>query len=143
MTENALFFKPPLGFFRNFVVESKGKHRDEFDIKGAMMPIVDFARIFALQNKIPETNTQERLEQLFQLSVLTESEYEELDQSYSFLMQQRFLNQIADILEENVPPNNYINPKSLTSIEQTMLKEIFKKIEKFQSKLEFEFTGLA
>jgi len=108
-----------------------------------MMPIVDFARIFALQNKIPETNTQERLEQLFQLSVLTESEYEELDQSYRFLMQQRFLNQIADILEENVPPNNYINPKSLTSIEQTMLKEIFKKIEKFQSKLEFEFTGLA
>ncbi len=142
MTENALYFKPPLGFFRNFVVESKGEHRNEFDIKGAMMPIVDFARIFALKYKIPETNTQERLEQLFQLSVLTETEYEELDQSYSFLMQQRFLGQITDILEEHTPPNNYINPKLLSSIEQTMLKEIFKKIEKFQSMLEFEFTGL-
>ncbi|HSO66831.1 MAG TPA: DUF294 nucleotidyltransferase-like domain-containing protein, partial [Desulfatirhabdiaceae bacterium] len=28
MTENALYFKPPLGFFRNFIVESKGEHRD-------------------------------------------------------------------------------------------------------------------
>ncbi|MEA3280509.1 MAG: DUF294 nucleotidyltransferase-like domain-containing protein, partial [Thermodesulfobacteriota bacterium] len=46
LTENTLHFKPPIGFFRNFVVESKGEHRDSFDIKNAMMPIVDFARIY-------------------------------------------------------------------------------------------------
>jgi signal-transduction protein with cAMP-binding, CBS, and nucleotidyltransferase domain len=64
MTENALNFKPPLGFFRNFVVESKGRHRNAFDIKSAMTPIVDFARVYALKNKIDETNTIERLDQL-------------------------------------------------------------------------------
>ena len=47
LTENALHFKPPLGFFRNFVVESKGEHRNTFNIKHAIMPIVDFARIYA------------------------------------------------------------------------------------------------
>jgi CBS domain-containing protein len=34
MCENALHFKAPIGFFRNFVVESKGEHRDALDIKG-------------------------------------------------------------------------------------------------------------
>ena len=55
LTENALHFKPPIGFFRNFVVESKGEHRNKFDIKSAMTPIVDFARIYALKNRIEET----------------------------------------------------------------------------------------
>ena len=141
MTENALCFKPPLGFFRKFVVESKGKHRNKFDIKHAMQPVVDFARILALKHQIAATNTQERLAQLREQGVINRAEYEELDQAYSFLMQQRFLNQISDILIEKVSPSNYINPKSLSSLEQTLLKAIFKKIEKFQSKLEFEFTG--
>ena len=49
MAESAQHFKPPIGFFRNFIVESKGDHRDSFDIKKAMVPIVDFARIYALR----------------------------------------------------------------------------------------------
>ena len=142
MTENALCFKPPLGFFRNFVVESKGKHRNKFDVKHAMQPVVDFARILALKHQIAATNTQERLAQLREQGVINRAEYEELDQAYSFLMQQRFLSQISDILNQKVTPSNYINPKSLSSLDQTLLKAIFKKIEKFQSKLEFEFTSL-
>ena len=143
LTENALYFKPPIGFFRNFVVESKGEHRNSFDIKNAMMPIVDFARIYALKNRIEETNTQERLNQLYLRKILSEPDYNEIELVYSFLMQMRFMRQVTSVIEENEKPDNYINPKKLSSIEQTMLKEIFKTIEKFQSKLGFEFTGLA
>jgi len=50
--------------------------------------------------------------------------------------------QIESVVEENGKPDNYINPKKLSRIEQTMLKEIFKRIEKFQTKLSVEFTGL-
>lgn len=142
LTENALYFKPPLGFFRNFIVESKGEHRNQFDIKRAMMPIVDFARIYALKNGIAETNTQKRLEQLMRRSVLSRFEYEELALSYGFLMQQRFLNQINNILHQNAPPDNYINPKILSEMEQYILKVIFKTIEKYQTKLDFEFTSM-
>ena len=141
LTENAMHFKPPLGFFRNFLVESKGEHRNAFDIKGAMVPIVDFARIYALKNSLEETNTLERLNQLHLNKVLKEEEYNEIEQAYSFLMQLRFVRQITAIMDDGAPPDNYINPKKLTRIEQTMLKEIFKRIEKFQSKLEFEFTS--
>jgi len=143
LTENALHFKPPIGFFRNFVVESKGKHRDAFDIKSAMTPIVDFARIYALKNKIEETNTLERLRQLYIKKILSRQEYEELEKAYSFLLQQRFVRQITAIIDEKAEPDNYIKPKTLTHIEQKMLKEIFVRIEKFQSKLNFEFIGIA
>lgn len=142
MTENALYFKPPIGFFRNFVVESKGEHRNAFDIKRAIMPITDFARIYALQHKIEETNTMERLTQLSLSKVLSHQEFEELEKAYSFLMQLRFVRQVTAAIDEGSKPDNYINPKKLTSIEQTTLREIFKRVEKFQSKLSFDFIGM-
>ncbi len=142
LTENALHFRPPIGFFRNFVVKSKGEHRNTFDIKRAMMPIVDAARIYALQNKIGETNTFERLRQLHERGVLSEKDTGDLKQAYSFLMQIRFARQVTAVIEENVKPDNHINPKTLSPLEQTMLKEVFKRIEKFQTKLGFDFTGI-
>lgn len=142
LTENALHFKPPMGFFRNFVVESKGKHRDKFDIKAAMLPIVDFARIFALRHQVEETNTLGRLAVLRRKNVLSEEEYEEINKAYSFMMQQRFVRQITAIVDEKGQPDNHINPKHLTRIEQKMLKEIFSRVSNFQSKLDAEFIGI-
>ena len=142
LAENAMFFTPPIGFFRNFLVESKGEHRDSFDIKAAMQPVIDYARIYALNNRIAETNTLGRLQELLDQKKLSAQQYQEIDTVYSYLMQQRFVRQVKACIEENGKPDNYINPKKLSRIEQTTLKEIFKRIEKFQAKLSFDFTGL-
>lgn len=140
MVENAFNFRPPLGFFRNIVVQSKGEHKDTFDIKRAMMPIIDFARIYSLRHGIRETNTLARLEKIYEKRVLTKSEYEDIVQSYQYLMNLRFLRQITAI-SEGGRADNFINPKNLTRIDQTMLKEIFKRIEGIQQKMSIEFTG--
>jgi len=50
--------------------------------------------------------------------------------------------QVKIIVEENAAPDKYSNPKKLSPIEQTMLKEIFKRIDKFWGKLSFDFTGM-
>jgi CBS domain-containing protein len=142
LAENAMFFTPPIGFFRNFLVESKGEHRDSFDIKAAMQPVVDYARIYALNHRVAETNTLGRLRELLDQKKLSAQQYQELDTVYSYLMQQRFVRQVKAFIEENGKPDNYINPKKLSRIEQTTLKEIFKRIEGFQAKLSFDFTGL-
>jgi CBS domain-containing protein len=141
LAENALFFTPPIGFFRNFLVESKGEHRDSFDIKAAMQPVVDYARIYALNHGIAETNTLGRLNELLRQKKISTQQFNELDTVYSYLMQQRFVRQVRVSLEEHAEPDNYVNPKKLSRIEQTTLKEIFKRIEKFQAKLSFDFTG--
>jgi CBS domain-containing protein len=106
------------------------------------MPVVDLARIYALSNRIEETNTLGRLKQLHLNRVFTRPEYNELEQSYAFMLHLRFVRQVSAILDENRRADNNINPKKLSPIEQTMLKEIFRRIEKFQSKLEFDFIGL-
>ena len=49
----ALSNPPPLSFFRGFVVERSGEHKNEFDIKArAMMPLSDAARVLAHDLKI-------------------------------------------------------------------------------------------
>jgi len=108
-----------------------------------MMIIVNFARIYALNNGIEETNTQERLNQLFLKKVLSWEDYNELEQSYNYLMQMRLVRQVSAVIRENGKPDNYINPKMLSHIEQTTLKEIFKRIEKFQEQMSGRFIGVA
>jgi CBS domain-containing protein len=141
LTQNALLHKPPLGFFRNFVVESKGEHRNKFDIKHAMLPIVDYARVYALRHGVAETNTLDRLQQLMQKEILPARDYHEIEQGYSFMMQLRFARQVSAMIEEEVPPDNYINPKELSGIEQRLLKEIFIRIGNLQTHMSFDFTG--
>ena len=139
MAENAVYFKPPIGFFGNFQVKSHGPHKNCLDIKMANTPIVDFARIYALKHGIKQTSTQERLYQLYIKKILTRNEYNELDQAYGFMMQIRFRVQIQAILGLHLKPDNFVNPKTLSSIEKKMLKEILKKIKDIQAKLSFDF----
>jgi CBS domain-containing protein len=143
MVDNAMYFKPPLGLFRNFVVESKGEHRNSLNVKIAMTPIVDFARIYTLKNGIKATNTFERIEYLCHMGALSQAQYEELEKSYAFLMQLRMERQVTALIDEKKEADNFINPKGMTHIEQTMLKEIFKRISSLQSQMCFEFTGTA
>jgi CBS domain-containing protein len=140
LTENALGFRPPLSFFNNFVVETKGRHRNQFNIKNAMTCVVDFARIYALHYDIADTNTHDRLYRLSLEKVLKPDEYQDLEQAYSYMMQHRLLAQISSI-ESGAPPDNYINPKELSKIEQALFRTIFKRIERMQANMKMKFTG--
>nr|WP_320193665.1 DUF294 nucleotidyltransferase-like domain-containing protein [uncultured Desulfobacter sp.] len=138
MAENTSHFRVPIGFWGNFIVESKGELKNTFDIKKPMMLVVDFARIYALQNKISATNTMERLELLYKKKIINESDFNDMSHSYSYMMNLRFINQINRIINEARDPNNYINPKKLSRIDQKTLKEVFKKIEE-RANLQQEF----
>lgn len=129
MAANTTHFRVPIGFFGNFIVKSQGKFKNTFDIKAPMMLVVDFARVYALQHKISATNTMERLELLYKKNAISGSDYNDITHSYSYMMNLRFINQINGIINEGGEPNNNINPKKLSRIEQQTLKEIFKKIE--------------
>jgi len=56
-------------------------------------------------------------------------------------LQLRFARQVNAILGEGAPPDNYINPRELSGIEQRLLKEIFIRIGNLQTRLSFDFTG--
>jgi CBS domain-containing protein len=140
MSKNALQYEPPLtAVFRNFrTFEQEGQR--VFDLKKAMTPIVDLVRVYALRHQVAQTNTGERMAALHQLAVFTEKEYHELLHAYYYLMGMRLRKQAKQLLEEQVPPTNYLDPHTLTKVEQVTLKEIFKVIADFQLKIKVAFT---
>ncbi|MFP4258878.1 MAG: DUF294 nucleotidyltransferase-like domain-containing protein [Desulfovermiculus sp.] len=140
LAENALHFKPPLDFFGNFALQSKGEKKNTLDIKSPMRLIVDFARLYALQHKIPVTNTFDRLHGMTEQGVLDKEDADELIHAYSVLMHARLSHQARCITELGISPNNDINPKALTHIEQQILKEAFKRIRMAQGKMRMELT---
>ena len=132
---------PPIGRFGNFIVETSGVHKGSFDLKSSMIPIVDFARIYALKNKIRASNTMMRLDALRDLKVLTDLNHQEMTQAYSYLMKIRLRIQAHAISKRENAPDNFVYPKNLSSIEQTLLKEIFSQTKNFQVRLSYDFTG--
>lgn len=132
LTQNALKIKPPIGLLKSAEV---------FDIKLALLPIVDLIRIYSLKNKIRSTNTIERLNQLHEKNIFSKTGYHSLIQAYNFLMQVRFRHQTR-LLSEMQPLNNNINPKHLTDLEQTIFLKILAQISDFQSKLSFDFKSI-
>jgi len=140
IAKNALQYKPPLTFFKNIRTQTIGKI-EVFDIKNAMTPVVDLVRVYALQNRVFAENTGERLKALKEKGVFTDSQFHELMHSYYYLMSMRLKNQANQIMQDKKEPDNYIDLKSITNIEQVTLKEIFKVIDNFQEGIKIRFTN--
>jgi PAS domain S-box-containing protein len=142
LARDILVMEPPIGRFGKFIVETSGDNRGGLDIKKAMVPIVDFARIYALKHEIKAANTITRLDALRELKILTERSHQEMVQAYSFLMQMRLNIQADAVSSGSKQPDNIVFPKKLTSIEQLLLKEIFTQTKNYQTRLSYDFTGL-
>jgi PAS domain S-box-containing protein len=141
MALNVLHFEPPLGLFGGIALQTVGEHRRVVDIKSAMTPIVDFARIYALRHDLAARGTVERLGGLLAAEVLTRQNHDEIVQIYGALMQIRLENQ-AYALSAQRTPDNLVEPERLTHLQRRILRESFAQIRNFQTRLSYDFTGL-
>jgi len=139
LAKDCLVGKPPLTFFRNFIVEKDGVHKNRLDLKTrGLVPIVDFGRVMALKYGIKETNTVERLEALAAGKHIPRELFTDALEAYEFQMQVRLIHQLR-MLEQNLTPDNFIDPAELSDIEKMTLKEAFAVIGRIQSYLKDEF----
>jgi PAS domain S-box-containing protein len=139
LADSTLRFKPPVGFFGNIQIETSGRHAAAFNIKSAIIPLVNFARIYALRQGYEETNTLARLRRLRDDGILLPSSHDELVQAYAALMQMRLAHQ-ATQWSEGVEPDNQIDLRKLTALERMVLKKVFADITVFQARLETDFA---
>jgi len=124
-------FDTPLGLFSDFVVD-KESHKDELDIKkGGIFPIVHGVRTLAIEKRLEETNTVERLKELNNLEILDREFTNELIESFNFLLTLRLKFRLEKIDKREVL-DNYINPSKLTVLEKDLLKDSFKIVNKFK-----------
>lgn len=145
LAANALQHRPPLGFFRNFVLVHDGKHDRTLDIKRrAIAPITDIARLSALSLGLPQTNTAERLQAaadaVGEEGGLSPGMAGNLGDALAFIARLRIQHQ-ADQIHEGLTPDNYLSPETLSDLERKHLKEAFKVIQVMQDTLENRYQG--
>jgi len=138
--ENALLRKPPVGLFGQ-VQAGSGSRPDTVDLKFIQMLIITFGRLYALKHGVRENNTADRLQRLHDLGVTGTSQHRDIAQAYEFLMRLRLSHQ-AKALAADMQPDNDIDPRELTAIEQKMFKQILHQILGMQAKISQDF-GLA
>lgn len=132
MSKNALQHRPPLGFFRDFVLVQDGENKNVLDLKhNGIAPIVDLARIYALSQGITATNTIDRLRAAAGTPAVTQSSALNLIDAYEFLGMLRMQHQ-AQRITEGKAPNNYLPPKNISKLEREHLKDAFKVIKNMQ-----------
>jgi CBS domain-containing protein len=139
MARNTLSYRPPLGFFGNFVLNEKGEGKGGLNIKSAMRLVVDFGRTYAMQAELVETNTIRRIEALCNQNRLKKEERDDLIHAYDFLMHQRLKHQSQVVEKNGGPPDNLLHPDDLTTLDQQALKEAFKQIRIAQARMRLDF----
>ena len=136
LAKNALQNPPPLTFFRNFVVENDGKHKDEFDIKArAMMPLADAARVLTLQHKISRVNnTFKRFEHLAEVEPNHKELFQQAADAYEILVRYRAIHGL-----KNKDSGRFFNPSNLSKMQRLLLRNSFQPISALQSILKTRF----
>ncbi|MCG6941848.1 MAG: DUF294 nucleotidyltransferase-like domain-containing protein [Thiohalocapsa sp.] len=135
MAANALKHRPPLGFFRNFVLIRGGEHDHTFDIKHrGIVPIVDLARVYALSAGLQETNTLERLRAAGAAKALSADGAANLVDAHEFIGTLRMRHQ-AEQLRRGEKADNFLSPDDLSPLERGHLKDAFALINTIQESL--------
>jgi CBS domain-containing protein len=131
--------RPPLGFFGNFSVDSEGAHKDKINLKiNGVGPIVDIARLCALELGIPETSTLERLAALRPTHPLISHYGDELSGAFEFLSLLRIHHQFEQ-LQAGVAVDNFVDPEALSRYEKKSLKDAFRLISRAQDLIVEEY----
>ncbi len=141
LARNALNRTPPLGFFKEFVVEPDGAYRDTINLKRrGTAPLTDVIRVHALAIGSSERNSFRRLDDIAESDLLPEGKCLEITDALEYLSIIRVQHQ-AKALAQGKEANNQLNPKTLSAFERRSLKAAFQVIDNAQKFLKFRYTA--
>ncbi|MBA1147929.1 cyclic nucleotide-binding/CBS domain-containing protein [Ectothiorhodospiraceae bacterium WFHF3C12] len=139
MARNALNRTPPLGFFRDFVMEKDGKHNNSINVKRrGTAPLADLIRVHALACGSSAQNSFRRLDDIGKTQLLGPGVADRLGYALEFLTMSRLRHQVFDIEHEQEPDNN-VEPENVSSEERRNLKDAFRVLSDAQKFLAFRY----
>lgn len=135
LAAQAVRHEPPLGFFRGFVLQKEGDHKDTLDLKwGGIGAVQETARVYALAAGSPAMRTHERISDAAVANLMSHETATELRDAYEFISYVRLEHQVAR-LHDGQPPNNNVDPEKLTSLERRHLRDAFGVLRTVQGQL--------
>lgn len=139
LAKHAGDYQVPLGFFRGFVLEREGEHRDTLDLKaGGIAGLVDVARVFALSKGLPQIATRSRIEGAQAAEALSADTASNILDAYEFMSYIRLRHQGRQ-LAAGSRPDNRLNPAELSDFEKRHLRDAFGIVSKAQQALAVSF----
>ncbi|HEX5205220.1 MAG TPA: putative nucleotidyltransferase substrate binding domain-containing protein [Actinoplanes sp.] len=136
LLDEALGWRPPTGFVRDFVVVQGGKHSGRLDLKsGGLMPVVALARWIAIASGDARGTTTARLRRGAEEGLLTTDEADTLaggfDAGYGLLLRHQ-----ARAIRDGVPPTRYVAPADLDTLTRRHLRESFRAVALVQARVD-------
>ncbi|MQQ09711.1 CBS domain-containing protein [Epibacterium sp. SM1979] len=133
MVSNSLKHMPPLGLLRGLATIRSGEHKNQLDLKhNGVVPVVDLARIYALQGELTSVNTRARLEEAAHAGGLSSSGAHDLLDAYDMIAETRLQHQ-ATLIKQGKAPDNYLLPAELSDLERSHLRDAFVVVKTMQS----------
>lgn len=141
LARNALNRKPPLGFFKNFVMEKDGRHNNAINLKRrGTAPLADLIRVHALAIGSQSQNSFDRLEDIIEAGILPKSKGADLLHAMELISLVRLRHQALDI-ESEIEPDNNIEPENMSDFERRNLKDAFLVLSNAQNFLKYRYTA--
>ncbi|MDX2321878.1 MAG: DUF294 nucleotidyltransferase-like domain-containing protein [Moritella sp.] len=141
LARNALNRTPPLGFFKNFVMENDGRHNNTINLKRrGTAPLADLIRVHGLAIGSQSQNSFERLEDIIEAGILPASKGQDLQHAMELISLVRLRHQALDV-ESDIEPDNNIEPENMSEFERRNLKDAFLVLSNAQNFLKYRYTA--
>lgn len=143
LARNALNRTPPLGFFKNFVMEKDGRHNKSINLKRrGTAPMSDLIRVHALAVESSALNSFERLDDIIAAGILTDGMGQNLKDAMEFISMVRIRHQ-AKSITAGIAPDNNVDPDRLSNFERRNLKDAFNILSNAQNFLKFRYQNIS
>ncbi len=139
MARNALQRTPPIGFFKDFVVEPDGRHTRAINLKRrGTAPLTDLVRVHALAIGSRSRNSFDRIADIIAARILPDGRGQDLLDALEFIAMARARNQ-ANQIASDPPADNSIEPEALSEFERKSLRDAFLILANSQKFLKFRY----
>lgn len=141
LARNAINRTPPLGFFKDFVMEKDGRHNNSINLKRrGTAPLADLIRVHALAVGSRSQNSLERLDDIIDSGILPPGRAQDLRDAMEYISLVRIRHQALDV-EEGQDPDNSIEPENMSDFERRNLKDTFQILSKAQNFVKYRYQA--
>ncbi len=141
LARNAINRTPPLGFFKDFVMEKDGRHNNSINLKRrGTAPLADLIRVHALAVGSRSQNSFERLDDIIESGILPKGRGQDLRDAMEFIYMVRIRHQALDV-EAETEADNSIEPENMSDFERRNLKAAFQILSNAQNFIKFRYQA--
>jgi CBS domain-containing protein len=122
-------------------MEKDGQHKNSINLKRrGTAPLADLIRVHALAVGSRSKNSFERLDDIHEAGILPKGKARDLSDALEFISMVRIRHQALDV-ENEIEPDNNIEPEHLSDFERRNLKDAFQILSNAQNFLKFRYQA--